>query len=195
MRLLLFIIALCILGCKATPDTKTEGPTAEVSYKRGEVIPEPPKFTLPPGAPFETRDVCRYYETIREKGYDTIQVREYVLDTAKVFLYACDGEFNDTLIIGNNSVSSRRNRAWGYWRTKFLERKNLKFKGQNIVIEKYVYMNGLSRGNMFINDSLGIIIKRGLGQGDPPSTVLYNSNDYKELHNIIMKDTSFFIFE
>lgn len=75
---------------------------------------------------------------------------------------------------------------------KFVSKKNINFKGKSLIVKKYIQDKGLIFANVYINDSLGIILRRNLSHCMGENTIMYNTGEFLELHDAIINDTVFF---
>ena len=149
----------------------------------------------------QTTSMIRYvrYNVHSEPGippnriFDTLSVskRTEVYADAMVFIQRLSN-FSDTLEVYQDSV---RYNSFG---TKALGERIYSFKGKPIRIRKHLYSGRSSEGrmvvnNIFINDSLGLILNYGAGSH---SMVLGEYNpQFNEIHEAIKRDTVFLEFE
>lgn len=97
-------------------------------------------------------------------------------------------DYTDTLIIYKPDSLVLRSQL------KFMSKKNINFKGKSIVVKKYrqeIEPRSPS-GNVYINDSLGLILKRFLAHPSGEHIILYNTNKFPKLHEAIINDSLFF---
>lgn len=77
---------------------------------------------------------------------------------------------------------------------KFMSKKTINFKGKSIVVKKYrqEIERRYPSGNVYINDSLGLILKRFLTHPSGEHIILYNTDKFPILQEAIINDSLFF---
>lgn len=130
-------------------------------------------------------DTVPYFEK------DSLTLRKIVFSDSVVFYYPYRHLMNytDTLIIKKDKVVLRQE-------LKYLSQKTITLNGKPVTVKKYsqdVLPNG-PVGNIYINDSLGIVVSRTLAHPNSMSIHCYDSPKLEELHKAIAADRSFFEF-
>ena len=78
----------------------------------------------------------------------------------------------------------------------FIDQKEINYKGKSLLIKKYYSHKEEIHTpfeNVFISDSLGIVMKNVIGHSKT-FVYCYDSENLKELHYTLLADTSFFKF-
>lgn len=130
-------------------------------------------------------------DTVPYFGKDSLTLRKIVFSDSVVFYYPYMHLMNytDTLIIKKDKVVLSQE-------LKYLSQKTIALNGKPITVKKY-YQDVLPTGpigNIFINDSLGIVMSRKLAHPNSMSINCYDSAKLEELHKAIATDRSFFEF-
>ena len=118
----------------------------------------------------------------------SLSTKKIIFPEKTVYVYYIE-KYNrvDSLVIYKDSVIMNNEKLL------LLRKKGIYYKKKKLNIEKYQYLDRSS--NIFISDSLGIILQHG--QTHPYGTVRreYNTENYRALCNEIKKDSIFFDFE
>ena len=131
-------------------------------------------------------------DTLPYFGKDSLTLRKIVFSDSVVFYYPYRHlmDYTDTLIIKNDKVNLRQE-------LKYLSQKAIALNGKPVTVKKYsqdVLPTG-PMGNIFINDSLGIVMSRTLAHPNSMHINCYDTHNLKELHMAIAADRSFFEFK
>ena len=118
----------------------------------------------------------------------SLLTKKIIFPEKTVYVYNYKNNYRfDSLVIFKDSIIMNNEKL------QLLRKKNIDFKKEKLNVKKYQYLDRSS--NFFISDSLGIILQHG--QTHPYGTVRreYNTENYRELCNEIIKDSMFFSFE
>jgi hypothetical protein len=115
----------------------------------------------------------------------TSNVKSSISDTISFIYYHKDyTNYNDTLtIFKNDSVVLRE-------KLHLLGQKKFSFKGKQVLVKKYLQTAGPA-SNVYINDSLGIVLTRQLHHPGGESFMRWDASRYYELQKAILADTVF----
>lgn len=117
-----------------------------------------------------------------------IHIKKIISPEKTIYLYKYESYvFVDSLFFFKDSIKMNNEKL------VLMNKRLIAFKGKSLEVKKYQYLDRSS--NLFINDSLGLIMQKG--QTHPYGTVVreYNTKEYRGLCNEIIKDSIFFSFE
>ncbi|QEE50206.1 hypothetical protein FUA48_11640 [Flavobacterium alkalisoli] len=129
------------------------------------------------------------FDTLNYFERDSLSLKRIqVKDTLTyIYPYRYMMDYTDTLAITKTNVVLRDE-------LKYLSQKTFKLNGKPIVVKKYlqdVFPTGPT-GNVFINDSLGIVMSRMVGHPYSVHIHCYDVENLEELHKSIAVDDVFF---
>lgn len=111
-----------------------------------------------------------------------------IMGDSTIFVYSYSelSQNNDTLIIKNDSAWFNRNLL------KLVGEKNLTYKDTVCLVAKCHYQPLSAYGNLYINDSLGLVFARLGTQPQGEAFIFYNTDEYSSLHEAIANDSAFY---
>lgn len=122
---------------------------------------------------------------------EKIKLKVIYGDTTKfIYYYKNYMQYTDTLII--YKPDSLKLRAL----LKFISKRTINFKGKPLLVKKYRQeKDPYIYANVYINDSLGLILRRFLSHPSGEDVILYNTDKFSELQNAVINDSVFFAGE
>lgn len=139
-------------------------------------------------------DVTAYRINSDTINYDSkydmhISVKSSYGDTIK-YVYYNEGltDYVDTLTIYKRDSLVLRNQL------KLMSEKNISFNGKSVRVKKYRQSADPMGpfGNVYINDSMGILLTRYVAHPAGENVIMYNTSQFLALHKAIVNDSVFF---